>query len=489
MLGATFFMKGSVCEVPVRLEFQVQGAAKSIVLTCEEPVSLTDAWRELGKALEKTAGFGLPDIPDGPWTQILDAKLILSAWLTAGDAGGRGMSAYVGMDFCSPLHIGGTKTWGDISITLEPDIAILGVYIAYDPQEGGVDVRCKVLTPTTPSGSPDGLADGSPTPPFSKMVSFPPPLPAQNSVSAFKLKYLGIGQRVGPEVVVHGDDPMAEIFEILETQLTGNDPREVLTRLARTFYHPDRDWFIAAHLLMRGWDLKVLFNDPTMYGLEISAPKSSPPDFFSGFLFEILYQKLGPNLGVYFGRIDLPTNLRRIPLNGFILILPNFSAWIYTNGDFRINVGWPLGDNSIGIQMDVLMGARGLLFRPPAHGGRSGGAAERQLQSHPRLRHRPVRLGKRECGCRRALGLPVRLGQRDASGASRLEGHAVRRLGLHRQHPRPLLVRGHGGPEHPASGQREFRGHQGVDLGVADGQCGCGVRDRLFDVDRRFRQR
>lgn len=362
MLGATFFMKGSVCEVPVRLEFQVQGAAKSIVLTCEKEVSLTEAWRELGKALEKTAGFGLPDIPEGPWTQILDAKLILSAWLTAGDAGGRGMSAYVGMDFSSPLHIGGTKTWGDISITLEPDIAILGVYIAYDPQEGGVDVRCKVLTPTTPSGSPDGLADGSPTPPFSKMVSFPPPLPAQNSVSAFKLKYLGIGQRVGPEVVVHGDDPMAEIFEILETQLTGNDLREVLTRLARTFYHPDRDWFIAAHLLMRGWDLKVLFNDPTMYGLEISAPRSSPPDFFSGFLFEILYQKLGPNLGVYFGRIDLPTNLRRIPLNGFILILPNFSAWIYTNGDFRINVGWPLGDNSIGIQMDVLTGRGGFYF-------------------------------------------------------------------------------------------------------------------------------
>lgn len=362
MLGATFFMKGSVCDVPVQLDFQVQGAAKSIVLTCKKAVTLSQAWAKLSEALEQIADFGLPDIPDGPWREIFDANLTLSAWLTAGDAGGRGMSAYVGMDFQKPIHIGGTKNWGPVSITLEPDIAIEGVYIGYDPQQGGVNIRCKVLTPTTPSGSPDSLADGSPTAPFTKMVSFPPPVPAQNSLSTFKLKYLGIGQRVGPEVVIHGDDPMAEIFHTLETQLTGNDPREVLTRLAKTFYHPDRDWFIAAHLLMRGWDLKVLFNDPTMYGLEIMAPVTSPPDFFSGFLFEILYQKLGPNLGVYFGRIDLPTNLRRIPLEGFILILPNFSAWIYTNGDFRINVGWPIGDNSIGIQMDVLIGRGGFYF-------------------------------------------------------------------------------------------------------------------------------
>ena len=193
------------------------------------------------------------------------------------------------------------------------------------------------------------------------MVSYPFPLPPQKSVGVFRLRYPGLGQRVGPNPVVDSNDPLAEIFDQLETQLVGSDPATILTRLARDFYHPDRNWFIAAHVSFRGFDLRVLFNDPAMYGLELTVA-NQPVTPLSGLLFEILYQKLGPNLGVYYGALTLPYALRRIPLEGVILILPGFSIWIYTNGDFKVNVGWPLGDSSIGVQVGILIGQGGFCF-------------------------------------------------------------------------------------------------------------------------------
>src|SRR5205085_482125 len=110
---------------------------------------------------------------------------------------------------------------------------------------------------------------------------------------------------------------------------------------ARTFYHPDRNWFIGLDVELRGFRIMLLFNDPAMYGLRVSVAMQ-PPTPFSGFLFEILYQKLSPNLGVYYGALTLPYFMRRIVIDGVILILPGFAIWVYTNGDFRVNVGWPL---------------------------------------------------------------------------------------------------------------------------------------------------
>lgn len=205
-------------------------------------------------------------------------------------------------------------------------------------------------------------------------MNFPFPLPAQNSLSTFQLNYLGIGQRVGPTVQLPASgNPMEIIFNQLETQLVGSDPETIITQLAKSFYQPDRDWFIAADMRLRELRLRVLFNDPVMYGLEVSIPMASPPSFFSGLLFEILYQKLGPNLGVYYGALSLPYGMRHIPLEGFILILPGFSAWIYTNGDFRINVGWPVTlNNAIGVSFDILTGWAGFYFAKLRSGDNPG---------------------------------------------------------------------------------------------------------------------
>ena len=352
-IGVTLF------GVKADLDVRVAGGPLSISLAPQQPIPLIEIWNSISDELNKLVGVELPNISSGPWAKIFQVDqattVLPSFWLTP--TGGK-LAVYLQLELSKPIGIGGTTSIGGLTITLEPDIQIWSLYIGYT-QGQGVDLRAKISIPTQTGQKalPEAAGDGEKF----EIVSYPFPVPAQNSVGVFQLKYLGLGQRVGPNVVVNSNDPLAAIFQQLETDLVGDDPATILTRLATNFYKPDRNWFIAADLAFRGWQLRVLFNDPVMYGLELSAPMQ-PLTPFSGLLFEILYQKLSPNLGVYYGALTLPYFLRRIVINGVILILPGFSIWVYTNGDFRVNIGWPLGNSSIGIQVGPLNGIAGFYF-------------------------------------------------------------------------------------------------------------------------------
>jgi hypothetical protein len=368
---------GEAFGVPMDVDLQLAGGPFSFTLKTQQAVSIKQIWDTFSDQLESVTGVSLPTIPPGPWDKIMDVEIIPSLWITPDSSGGN-TSAFLQLILKDELSLGTHHDYGPIDITIEPDITITGILIGYDGAGDGLTVKAKIKTPTTPAPGSNGQTlqntKATPTKYKEQLVNFPFPLPSQDSLSTFRLNYLGIGQRVGPTVQVTADgDPMATIFDQLETQLIGNDPETIITQLAKDFYQPDRDWFIAADLELRELRLRVLFNDPVMYGLEISIPMTTPPSFFSGLLFEILYQKLGPNLGVYYGALTLPYGMRRIPLEGFILILPGFSIWIYTNGDFRINVGWPISpNNSIGISFDILTGWAGFYLAKLRSGDNPG---------------------------------------------------------------------------------------------------------------------
>ncbi|PTT77524.1 hypothetical protein DBR42_25015, partial [Pelomonas sp. HMWF004] len=353
---------GTLLGVKAALDVQVMGGPVSVRLTATTPISLSDIWNALRSELAKLE-IDLPAIPEGPWSALFDQNVLVTAWVSPASVTAVALElAFVSESgTAQPFEIGGTTKVGPIEITLSPNILVNSIYIKY-ASGTGLAVAANISTPTS-AGPHAQSALASPSPAVGQMVSYPFPLPAQSSVAAFKLNYFGIGQRVGPDPYVGNDDPLTYIFEqVLEKELFGSDPREILTTLANKFYHPDRGWFVAADLSLSEWRLRLLFNDPNLYGLQVIGPGYSPPSFFSGFLFEILYQKLGPNLGVYYGALNLPEGLRRIPIEGAVLILPGFSIWVYTNGDFRVNIGWPLGPQSIGIQLDVLLGQAGLYF-------------------------------------------------------------------------------------------------------------------------------
>ncbi len=357
---------GFVFDVPMDLDLHILGGPFSLLLKTKDAISIDKVWQAFSDQLNALAGISLPTIPDGPWSLIMKKEIVPSLWISPDRHSGN-VGAVLQLAFAGGLRLGTRYSLGGIEIVIEPEITISSLIISYDAEGDGLTVKAKIKTTVKNS-------DNAPQSDKEQLVNFPFPLPAQNSTSAFRLEYLGVGQRIGPTVQTVGDEnPMEKIFEQLETQLHDDDPRTIITQLAKTFYHPDRDWFIAADMRLRELRLRLLFNDPAMYGLEISIPPTTPPTFFSGLLFEILYQKLSPNLGVYYGALTLPYAMRRIPLSGFILILPGFSAWIYTNGDFRINVGWPVTpNNAIGISLDILTGWAGFYFSKLRSGNNPG---------------------------------------------------------------------------------------------------------------------
>ncbi|HYI13234.1 MAG TPA: hypothetical protein VEK57_29580 [Thermoanaerobaculia bacterium] len=364
---------GTTLGVPAELNIHFGGGPLSIRLAPKEGINFNAVWDEISNQLQQFLGFGLPSL-NGPWAKALlglsddGGPLIVTPTLWISPSGAsKTYSVSLQLEFSKILTIGGSWQVGPITIEMEPTYRIEALIFAYDSAAGGLTIKAKVVNKTTSvPTSPNQvrlLGAGAPAGEKSQILTFPFPVPAQQPPAGklFVFHYIGIGQRVGPNPNVSSDDPMLAIFEQLETQLTGDDPAEVLTTLANNFYHPDRGWFIGLDVEMRGFRIMLLFNDPAMYGLRISVGYE-PLTPFSGFLFEILYQKLSPNLGVYYGALTLPYFMRRIVLQGVILILPGFAIWIYTNGDFRINVGWPLGDNSIAVQVGPLVGAGGFYF-------------------------------------------------------------------------------------------------------------------------------
>lgn len=69
---------------------------------------------------------------------------------------------------------------------------------------------------------------------------------------------------------------------------------------------------------------------------------------FKGFEFSILYRKVSDHLGVFSATIYV--DMGKIEVGVGKLTLPDFTVSIWTNGDWRFSVGWPLSGHPIGLE-------------------------------------------------------------------------------------------------------------------------------------------
>ena len=241
------------------------------------------------------------------------------------------------------------------------EIELKGVYVSYAKKEFDFGINVTI------NGREQTLIYPFPTP--------PPETPA------FKLNYLGVGQRVRiPDV--DKMDHVAEVIARLREDLLDEGGWEVLTKLGR-YYQPESQWLFGTSLEIRNLlDLQIVFNDPVFYGLAIGLSKK-PLD---GLKFEILYKKISDDVGLYYLDLTLPIQYRQIDLAQVSITLPSIAIWIYTNGDFKVSIGWPLGERSITVQVFSLYRGRWFLFRQieQRHGARH--ADRCQLRADSRLR-------------------------------------------------------------------------------------------------------
>ncbi|MCC9622856.1 LysM peptidoglycan-binding domain-containing protein [Thalassospira sp. MA62] len=193
-----------------------------------------------------------------------------------------------------------------------------------------------------------------------------PPVVPGAGTQVFDLEYLGIGQRMS----IRGDIPptMEGVIKSLEKSLVpvGNPTQNPANQLPGLAYDAGSNWMIGTRFrAMSTIDLSVVFNDPRVYGLLIQL-SGSRAGVFAGLRFEIMYRKISDDVGVYHIELTLPDEMRHLEFGEVSITLPVVTIDIYTNGNFRIDAGFPptLTDfsRSFSVQVFPFIGYGGFYF-------------------------------------------------------------------------------------------------------------------------------
>ncbi|MGG7666492.1 hypothetical protein [Dyadobacter sp. BHUBP1] len=148
---------------------------------------------------------------------------------------------------------------------------------------------------------------------------------------------LGIGQRVGiPDLF-----GITSVDQAITSMKRVFDPKQDACKTKRfpeTVYSPERNWLVGSeNIVSDSWkdvlDLKFVFNDPVLYGVFLR---------IVGLLdVEIMYKKVSDDLGVWSQELAPDPAIRNIDMGGAAVTLPVLDVDLYTNGDWRGDIGYP----------------------------------------------------------------------------------------------------------------------------------------------------
>jgi len=208
-----------------------------------------------------------------------------------------------------------------------------------------------------------------PIPAWDAVKQDPPEVPGGGS-SAFDLRLLAVGQRV----TIAGLDRINTVGDAVDALKAFAQPAPDSKKVpvgthpasGEPIYSADNNLLLGAHFLALAGaiEIKLIFNDPVLYGLRInlSGDKVGP---FKGLQFEILYKKVTDTIGVYKIMLKLPDQMRYLQFGQVTVILPIIGVDIYTNGDFKIDFGFPYKldfSRSFTVQVFPFTGSGGFYF-------------------------------------------------------------------------------------------------------------------------------
>ncbi|MGK7942546.1 MAG: hypothetical protein AB4062_20785 [Crocosphaera sp.] len=165
----------------------------------------------------------------------------------------------------------------------------------------------------------------------------------------FKLYLLVMGQRIGirdPQDFDSLQGVIKALEGVPDTQSNTNPVNPGNPQKGQPYYNPSNNWLMALHIgILRVGNIYTfegmfVFNDPDLYGLRL-AFNGAKAKVLAGLVIDILYKKIGDDVGVYQILFSFPSVLRNLDFGSFSIILPNIAIQIYTNGDFLIDFGFP----------------------------------------------------------------------------------------------------------------------------------------------------
>jgi LysM repeat protein len=282
---------------------------------------------------------------ESPWDKLnaidLDA-LVLTVNITAGT-----------VDLSYPIDLDlGFMTLKSIDLKYERADTVKNV-----PSSLAVDLSGSFL------GLEYGSGPGKPPLGWNPVTDRAPAVPGQGS-SIFDLRYLGLGQHVTPS----GADltTIDAIFKSMEGTMVplspgASDP----TAIPGIQFSTTAQWLIAADFSVMGAvSIKGVFNDPVLAGIRIELSGEKVKSF-AGLAFEILYTRVTPTIGLYHIELALPTAMRHLEFGEVSVTLPIVDLDVYTNGNFRIDFGFPQGldfSRSFSVQVFPFVGYGGFYF-------------------------------------------------------------------------------------------------------------------------------
>ncbi len=186
------------------------------------------------------------------------------------------------------------------------------------------------------------------------------PAPPGGGNKYFDLRLLSLGQHVG----IYGSASFQSVEEAIEKirKMAVPKGREIPVSFppkdGQPYYNPDSSWLIATDFGILKLDpkkkdsvdsesgqgymlsLSAIFNDPNLYALRV-ALAGEQAKIFKGLDFEIMYRRISDTVGVYSTEVTLPDIMRQIDVGAYSITLPVFGIEIYTNGDFKVDIGFP----------------------------------------------------------------------------------------------------------------------------------------------------
>jgi hypothetical protein len=209
------------------------------------------------------------------------------------------------------------------------------------------------------------------------LLSGQPPALAGEGKDLIRLRYLGIGQRVR----LKGAAPTTLRNAIARLRADLQPPDELDRNPLRqgsgaaVEFSPGGGWLVGLDLtLADAVDLALVFQDPGLYGLAVTA-RGEKIGALAGLQFDILYRKVSADAGVFRVELELPESLRRLEFGPVSITLGLLVVDVYTNGGFRVDVGFPHGGDfsrSFTVQVLPVIGRGGFYV-----GRLVGGTSER----------------------------------------------------------------------------------------------------------------
>ncbi|MCU1723908.1 hypothetical protein, partial [Pseudomonas sp. 5P_5.1_Bac1] len=196
------------------------------------------------------------------------------------------------------------------------------------------------------------------------VVNDPPPAVPGTGSALVDLRYLGIGQRIRLQNPV---DTVAGNLALLKQFMRPvENPNNLPGTTGTIAFSADSQWLIGLDIgLMAGTvDLGFLFNDPILYGLSVGL-NGEKAGSLAGLRFEILYKKISDDVGMFRVELRLPDAFRTFQLGVASLTLGTVVIEVYTNGNFKVDLGFPYNQDfsrSFSVQAYIFIGRGGIYF-------------------------------------------------------------------------------------------------------------------------------